>query len=280
MLVCCFLLSLLSGAGCSHDMQAKRNEAPEAPKHLTLDFGKGVTMKLALIPAGKFLMGSPASEPGRENDEGPQHEVTITKAFYMGIYGVTQAQWRAVMDTEPWTGKPDARPDPTNAASYISWDDASEFCRRLSKKTGRKVSLPTEAQREYACRAGSKTAYSFGDDAAKLGDHAWYRDNADKIGEKYAHPAGQKTPNAWGLYDMHGNVYEWCRDTYTKDFYANSKSVDPENTTKADVRVIRGGSWRWLAQHCRAANRVRNRHSFPHYDYGLRVVVASGLGVD
>jgi formylglycine-generating enzyme len=272
-LACCLLLLALFGSGCSGGMRARPKQAPEAPKDLTLDLGKGVTLKLALIPAGKFLMGSPADEPGRDDDEGPQHEVTISKPFYMGVYGVTQAQWRAVMGSAPWDGKGDAVSEAGNTASYISWDDATEFCRMLSNKSSRAVSLPTEAQREYACRAGSAAAYHFGDDPAKLGDYAWYRDNADGVGEKYAHPAGQKKPNAWGLYDMHGNVYEWCRDTYARDFYDNSPSVDPVSTVTADVRVIRGGSWRWLSQHCRAANRVRNKHSYRHYDYGFRVVV-------
>lgn len=279
-LACCLLLSGLC-AGCSRDVHAKsKDEARRPAKLLTLDLGKGAKMKLKLIPAGKFLMGSPDNELERQVDEGPQHEVTISKPFYMGVYGVTQAQWRAVMGSEPWAGKTDAKSAAKNAASYISWDDASEFCKALSKKTGRKVMLPTEAQREYACRAGTKTAYSFGDDPTKLGAHAWYRDNADKIGQKYAHPVGLKTPNPWGLYDMHGNVYEWCRDTYTEDFYKNSKNVDPENTAKVDVRVIRGGSWRWHESPCRSANRVRNRHSVRHYDYGLRVVVTTDSSAD
>jgi len=270
MLAYCCLVSGLLAAGCSSEARARPGKTP---KNLTLDLGKGVTMKLALIPAGKFMMGSPESQPGRDDDEGPVHKVTISKPFYMGVCGVTQAQWRAVMGTSPWEGKTDAKSAPDNAASYISWDDAEAFCKALSKKCRRAVLLPSEAQREYACRAGSATAYYFGDDPSKLGDYAWFRDNADKIGEKYAHPVGKKKPNAWGLHDMHGNVYEWCLDTYVKDFYAKSPGVDPVCTVKADVRVIRGGSWRWLKQHTRSANRVRNKHSYRHYDYGLRVIV-------
>jgi formylglycine-generating enzyme required for sulfatase activity len=271
----CSLLSMLLVAGCSSDLQAKSRKTP---KDITLDLGKGLKMKFVLIDAGKFMMGSAETQPGRDDDEGPVHEVTISKPFYMGVCGVTQAQWRAVMGTAPWDGKADAKSDPNNAASYISWDDSSAFCKAMSKKFRKTVSLPTEAQREYACRAGTKTAYYFGDDPVKLGDHAWFHDNADGKDEKYAHPAGKKKPNPWGLYDMHGNVYEWCLDTYVKDFYANSPGVDPVCTAKADVRVIRGGSWRWLKQHTRSANRVRNKHSRRHYDYGLRVIVKLDAG--
>ena len=162
-------------------------------KDLSLDLGKGVSMKLVLIPAGKFKMGNndtPAETVkkvgGKEehvSDEYPAHEVTISKPFYMGIYELTQAQWKAVMGTEPWMtktalGYARAQPRPGNIDDYpavwMSSYDAIEFCRKLSKKTGRTVSLPTEAQWEYACRAGSTTTFSFGDDLSKLIDHGWY----------------------------------------------------------------------------------------------------------
>jgi len=245
-----------------------------------LDLGKGVTLKLVRIPAGKFLMGSPKAETGHQNQEGPQRRVTISKPFYMGAHEVTQSQWRAVMGTAPWNGKTYAKSGASNAASYIGRDDASKFCRMLSKKTGRKVSLPTEAQWEYACRAGSKTAYSFGDDVSKLGDYAWYDKNASEKDEKYAHAVGHKKPNAFGLYDMHGNVYEWCRDWYDANFYSKAKNVDPENTTETNALVLRGGSWGSISLYCRAAYRGNISADVRNIDYGFRVVVESGSGVD
>ncbi|MDP6043968.1 MAG: formylglycine-generating enzyme family protein, partial [Phycisphaerae bacterium] len=214
------------------------------------------------------------------SDEKPVHQVTISKPFYMGIHEVTQSQWKAVMGTEPWVGKTYAKSNGSHAASYISWDDTIKFCETLSKKTGKKVTLPTEAQWEYACRAGSKTAYYFGDDASKLGDYAWYSDNAYKQDEKYAHGVGQKKPNAFGLYDMHGNVYEWCSDWYDEKFYAKAKNVDPENTTKATARVLRGGSWSYFPGICRAANRDGFTAVYRNCILGFRVVVVSGSGVD
>ena len=261
-------------------------------KALTLTLAKGVTMKLALIPAGKFIMGSPETERGRCKDEGPHRQVTISKPFYMGIYEVTQAQWCAVMGTEPWDGKILAKSGAGNAASYISWDDASKFCEMLSKKTGKQVTLPTEAQWEHACRAGTKTAYSFGDDQMELGDYAWDCINTFRNHELYPHAAGQKRRNAWGLYDMHGNVNEWCRDWYDEEFYANARNIDPENTTEPirfvirglswrepTRRVLRGGSWYEGPGYCRAASRHGGSSNFREFCYGFRVVVASGPGV-
>ena len=250
------------------------------PKTLSLDLGQGETLKLKLIPAGKFMMGSPKTETGHQDDEGPQREVTISRPFYMGVHEVTQSQWKAVMGTEPWAGQTWAKSNGSHAAIYMSWDDATKFCETLSKKTGQKVTLPTEAQWEYACRAGSKTAYCFGDDASELGYYAWYDKNAYDKDEKYAHAVGQKKPNAFGLYDMHGNVWEWCRDWYDANFYANAKNVDPENTTKATARVLRGGSWFNSPLYCRAANRFRGAPGHRISRRGFRVVVVSGSGVD
>ena len=260
--------------------QDETAKALGAKKALTLDLGKGETLKLTLIPAGKFQMGSPKTETGRFDDEGPQREVTLSKPFYMGIYEITQSQWKAVMGTEPCDGKTFAKSGASNPATYISWDDASKFCETLSKKTGKKVTLPTEAQWEYSCRGGGKTPYYFGDDASSLGEYAWYHENTFKKDELYPHVVGQKKVNAFGLYDMHGNVWEWCRDGYDEKFYANAKNVDPENTTEAKYRVLRGGSWELSSVRCRAANRSRYSTDYRYYGLGFRVVVVSGLGVD
>jgi len=217
------------------DALAKVGAAPEpkyGPAGLTLDLGKGVTMKLVLIRPGKFLMGSPDSEQGRKTEEGPQHQVTITKPFYMGVTEVTQAQYEAVMGTNPSKFK-----GPSNPVDNVTWDEAVEFCRKLSEKTGKAVRLPTEAEWEYACRAGTKTRYSFGDSDSVLGDYAWSGSNSGGM----THPVGQKKPNPWGLYDMHGNVYEWCADWFGS--YSGGASTDPQGAASGKLRVSRGGAW-------------------------------------
>ena len=295
---CCLALSLLFCIGCPN---AAFDQHVRAGKYLMLNLGKGVKMKLMRIGAGKFVMGSPKTETDREDEEGPQREVTISRPFYMGIHEVTRSQWRAVMNTRPWDGDGmsyticrDAnaaswfswngetydKSGASNPIIWITWDEASKFCEMLSKKTGKQVSLPTEAQWEYACRAGSKTAYSFGDDASKLGDYAWYCANTYKRGVIFSQAVGRKKPNAFGLYDMHGNVWEWCRDWYAKNSYAKAKNVDPENTTETGSRVLRGGSWGYLPQVCRAAYRGWFTSGFRSHDVGFRVVVASCSGVD
>jgi len=221
------------------DALAKLGPAPEpkaSPATLTLDLGNGVTMKLVLIRPGKFMMGSPDSEQGRNANEGPQHGVVITKPFYMGVTEVTQAQYEAVMGTNPSAFK-----GPANPVDSVKWYETVHFCRKLSEKTGKTVRLPTEAEWEYACRAGTKTRYSFGDSDRTLGDYAWYKGNS----EDKPHPAGRKKPNAWGLYDMHGNVAEWCADWYGP--YSSEASTDPQAVGDPRVsegrRVVRGGAY-------------------------------------
>jgi len=243
-------------------------------KHLTLDLGDGVAMKLVHIPAGKFTMGSPKTETGRDDDEGPQRQVTITKPFYMGVTEVTQAQWTAVMNTRPWEGQKDAKTGAGNAASWMSWDDATAFCKASLKKTGRTVRLPTEAEWEYACRAGRAAMYSFGDDSSKLGDYAWYKGNSDSKGERYAHPVGVKKPNTWGLCDMHGNAYEWCAD-WNAGSYANADARDPKGPATGKARVLRGGAWVYDPDGCRAAGRGWNSPGLRLSFFGFRVVVES-----
>ena len=236
---------------------------------LTLILGKGVTMKLMRIPAGKFVMGSPKTETGRHDDESPQHWVKISKPFYMGLTEVTQAQYQCV------TGKTPSRfKGPRNPVDSVSWDDATAFCTALSKKTERAVRLPTEAQWEYACRAGTKTRFSFGEEDTDLAVYGWYKANS---GDE-THPTGQKKSNPAGLYDMHGNVWEWCRDSYDAKFYANAKSVDAENTTETKHRVLRGGSWSHYPVSCRVARRIWGASGARHGTRGFRVVVASDSG--
>jgi formylglycine-generating enzyme required for sulfatase activity len=262
--------ALLAAPGCSSGQTAKKDAsiAPsssqaEPPKELTLGLGGGVTMKLVLIPAGKFMMGSPDSEQGRSKNEGPQHEVAISKPFYVCVTEVTQAQYEAVMGTNPSHFK-----GATNPVEKVSWDDATEFCKKLSEKTRQAVRLPTEAEWEYACRAGSQTLFSFGDVDSALGDFAWYWGNSGS----QSHPVGQKRPNAWGLYDMHGNVWEWCADWFGD--YPKGAVTDPQGPASGAVLVLRGGSWLNDPWRCRSGCRDWFTPVSFSDDFGFRVVVS------
>jgi formylglycine-generating enzyme required for sulfatase activity len=232
-------------------------------KTMALDLGDGIKMQLVLIPAGKFVMGAPGSETGRDYDEGPQRRVAISSSFYIGVTEVTQDQYAAIMGENPskFSGL-------SNPVEQVSWEDAVAFCKALSKKTGQTVRLPTEAQWEYACRAGSKTRFSFGDDDRDLGAHAWYKDNSDWK----THPVGKKKANAWGLYDMHGNVTEWCSDRYAES-YALLTTEDPQGPDGGKYRVHRGGEWLSNPAHCRAADRYRSTPDFQSVATGFRVAV-------
>jgi len=235
------------------------------PKELTVDLGKGVKLEMVLIPAGEFLMGSPDSDKDADANEKPQHRVRITKPFYLGKYLVTQEQWESVMGSNPSQFK-----GPKNPVENVSWEDCQTFLGKLNAKSAAgvgKFQLPSEAQWEYACRAGSKTRYCFGDDESKLGDYAWYAANS---GDK-THPVGEKKPNGWELYDMHGNVWEWCQDWYDAGYYAKSPTDDPTGPTGGSRRVLRGGSWSYPAGGCRSAYRIFSAPGCGDYFLGLRV---------
>jgi formylglycine-generating enzyme required for sulfatase activity len=208
-----------------------------------------VGLRLVLIPAGSFIMGSPEEEAGRYPNETP-HKVTISKSFYLGQFEVAQDVYEEVMGTNPSSIKGSQHPVET-----LSWEDAVTFCEKLSelpeeKAAGRVYRLPTEAEWEYACQAGGETAYSFGDSAKLLPDHAWFAENSQ---DKH-HPAGEKKPNSWGLYDMHGNVYEWCADWFGD--YSSGAAIDPTGPSRGSERVIRGGNWVFANEsHLRSAKR-------------------------
>ena len=248
----------LAAGGTELSTKPATQPSTQPAKELVFDLGNKVTMKLALIPAGKFTMGSPAGEKDRFKEEGPQHEVTISKPFYMGVYTVTQAQWQAVMGTTVSQQRDKVNKDlellgdgEDHPMCYVNWNEAAQFCTALSKKTGKTVRLPTEAQWEYACRAGSKTRFSYGDDDdyAKLGDYAWYVKNRD--GKN--HPVGQKKPNDWGLYDMYGNVWQWCADWFAS--YTNASTTDPAGPASGSWRVLRGCGSASDPRYCRSAYR-------------------------
>jgi formylglycine-generating enzyme required for sulfatase activity len=251
--------ALLGAPGCSSSQTAKKDVsiAPassqaEPLKELNLDLGGGVTMNLVLIPAGKFMMG----------EEKNPHEVTISKPFYMGVTEVTQAQYQAVMGTNTSYFK-----GATNPVDTVSWNEVADFCKKLSEKTRQAVRLPAEAEWEYACRAGSKTGFCFGDADEGLGDYAWYRANSGDT----THPVGQKKPNAWGLFDMHGNVWELCQDRYGG--YPKGAVTDPQGPASGAYRVLRGGGWNDIPGYCRSATRYNYAPDYRYYIFGFRVVV-------
>jgi formylglycine-generating enzyme required for sulfatase activity len=243
-----------------------------------------IGMKLVLIRPGRFLRGSPASEPGHRLREEPRREIVITRAFYIGVYEVTQAEYEKVTHHNPsyfsrhGPGKDKVAGEDTSRfpVESITWDDAREFCSKLSqldaeRRSGRVYRLPTEAEWEYACRAGTTSSYSFVGDARELGDHAWYNKND---GGK-THAVGQKKPNAWGLYDMHGNVWEWCADAFDWKFYRDGPATDPLCTGATQERVLRGGGW---GEHgnpdwCRSAARGNRQRGDVESYHGLRVVL-------
>ena len=232
-----------------------------------------IEMELIEIPAGTFTMGSPKDKKDHHEDEA-QVRVTLTQPFGLGKTEVTQGQFKKVMGTEPWNGQPFVQADKDCPATYVSWGDAKEFCEKLTEleresgklKANEEYRLPTEAEWEYACRAGTKTAFSFGDDESKLGDYAWWgglnleaaSKGEIKAGpgnaaiEQYAHKVGLKQPNAWGLHDMHGNVWEWCSDWYGEKL---SGGTDPAGPNGASFRVFRGGCWWYDPGRCRSAYR-------------------------
>jgi formylglycine-generating enzyme required for sulfatase activity len=302
-------------------------------------------MKLVLIPAGEFLMGSPDSDKDASDDEKPQHRVRITRPFYLGATPVTVGQFRRVVEatgfrTEAETdgkggvgwneAKGTLEQDPKytwrdpgfpqtdeHPVVNVSWNDAITFCKHLSEMEGIKpyyqfglgtesqgegYRLPTEAKWEYACRAGSTARYCFGDDPAQLLAFAWIADNSGReMWDSYrfwiesgrdvqeyrrelmrqgcrSHPVGQKQPNAFGLYDMHGNVLEWCWDWYESRSYGQSPVDDPVGPSQAAFRVIRGGSWSRDPRLCRSAFRFRDAPERRGFIVGFRVArVPSGL---
>ena len=204
---------------------------------LTNDLG----MSFVKIPTGSFMMWTFGTLKST-------HRVTIPKAFHLQTTEVTQGQWKAVMRTSPWLGKVRNEGD-DYPAQYLSWDDAQEFIQKLNARGDGTYRLPTEEEWEYACRAGTTTEYSFGDDVGRLGDFAWF-DKKDDTGEDYAHRVGLKRPNPWGLYDMHGNVREWCQDRSGKK--STSAKTDPAGSLSDWSRPVRGGSWAEYASGCRS----------------------------
>ena len=227
-------------------------------KTMSVSLGNGLEMEFVLIQPGSFVMGSDVFR----FDVKPAHKVTITKPFYMSRFEVAQEQYEAIIGTNPSGFKGAKRP-----VENISWIMAIEFCKLFSKKTGTMSRLPTEAEWEYACRAGTTTKYCFGDFTKELPDYAWLKENSGGT----THDVGQKKPNAWGLYDMHGNTWEWCQDWYDSGYYTNSPFNDPQGPDTGKWRVHRGGSWYENDSTSRSAIRARIKPHLSDTHYGLRL---------
>lgn len=216
-------------------------------------------------PAGEFTMGSPASESGRGSDEGPQRKVTLD-GFWMQETEVTQAMWKAVMGSNPSQFTSSER----NPVENVSWTDCQEFVKKLNSlgvaPRGFQFRLPSEAEWEYACRAGAAGPYA----GSSLDALGWYDDNS---GDR-THEVGTKRANGWGLYDMHGNVWEWCEDWYDERYYEKSNNIqNPINVTQSLIRVLRGGCWNFNAGSCRSANRGAYGPTYRDYYYGFRLAL-------
>jgi formylglycine-generating enzyme required for sulfatase activity len=263
--------------------------APVRSRGADKEITNSVGMKLVRIPAGKFVMGSPATEAEREAGE-TQHEVAITRPFYLGVYPVTQSQFQRIMGKNPSFFQPRNGGSPDHPVEQVRWAEARAFCERLSavpqeKKAGRTYRLPSEAEWEYACRAGTTTTFNVGDTLSSR--QANFNGNGSYGGaEKGPYlrktaKVGSYAPNAWGLYDMLGNVMQWCNDFYDPDYYKKGPKENPRGPEKGVVStgfgshfyvVVRGGCWLDEARACRSARRFRLQPSEPYRWTGFRVV--------
>jgi formylglycine-generating enzyme required for sulfatase activity len=234
------------------------------------ELGNSIGMKFTLIPAGEFNMGSEESD-----NEKPVHKVKINNPFYLGTYPVTQREWNAVMGVNPsaWNAvmgvNPSAFKGDDLPVETVSWDKVQEFIKKLNEKEGTdKYRLPSEAEWEYACRAGTTTKYSIGDSESKLGDYGWY----DKNSEGKTHPVGQKKPNSWGLHDMHGNVWERVQDKWQDSYDGAPIGGSAWESEDAAARVVRGGGWSSSAGGCRSAIRFHDAPRGRGRDLGFRLL--------
>jgi formylglycine-generating enzyme required for sulfatase activity len=241
-------------------------------KYLVEDLGNGVTLEMVSIPAGAFLMGSPNNEAGREDREGPQHRVTLS-TFWMSKFQITQAQWQAIMGTNPSSFKGSLQ----LPVESVSWDEANTFCLKLSLKTGKTYRLPSEAEWEYACRAGTTTPFYFGEtitpELVNYDGNYNYAAGPKGVYREKTTPVGSFPPNDFGLFDMHGNVWEWCADVWHDNYHgAPTDGSVWETGGDHSYRLLRGGSWYAYAVWCRAAHRHVGTPDSRDDSIGLRVV--------
>ena len=255
------LITSALSAACLH--------AAESPKSVrrsgetrTIDLPGGAKMEMIWCAPGKFLMGSPESEEGRFSDE-TLHEVTLTKGFWLGKYEVTQAQWQSVMGLNPSRFKSPGRP-----VENVAWDDCQIFVNKVNATVGGAARFPTEAEWEYACRAGSSAPFS---GSGNITEMAWYDENSDS----QSHETGENKPNAWGFYDMHGNVLEWCSDWFSE--HHNMKPVNPKGPPSGSFKILRGGCWFFYASDCRSAYRLKRDPCIRNSIYGFRLACSDTL---
>ena len=256
---------------------------PERQREISFNLGRGhegndVSLELVLVRPGSFTMGDPLAPPAAV-DEQPVHEVVISRPFYLGKFVVTQEQWQAVMGDD---NNPSRFKGPRNPVETVNWDDCQAFLSKLNRDLDtsgkRKFRLPTEAQWEYACRGDRTTHWDFGDDESELGDYAWYLGNNPG---REPHPVGLKKPNLFGLYDMYGNVMEWCEDWYALDYYRKSSPLDPAGPSELSIspvksRVLRGGCGALDANGCRASKRFDGLPTNRRDCAGFRVLYDPG----
>ncbi|MBO7683884.1 MAG: formylglycine-generating enzyme family protein [Kiritimatiellae bacterium] len=243
--------ALADGAATAAGGERKTGDA------MSLTLPGGAAMEMLWCAPGSFEMGSPETEPGRFDDE-PRRSVSIKRGFWLGKYEVTQRQWESVM-----RGNPSKFRDPDRPVETVSWHDCEIFIRRVNAALADKsVRLPTEAEWEYACRAGSGNPVA---GSGMIGDMAWYDVNSDS----QTHVVGRNKPNAWGFYDMHGNVLEWCSDWFSVPQAADA--VDPKGPPNGSFKVLRGGCWFFYERDCRCAYRLRREPSLRNCIFGFRL---------
>jgi formylglycine-generating enzyme required for sulfatase activity len=277
-------------------LPAPKEDGPGPPPSVAKEVTNSIGMKLVLIPAGKFQMGSPKEEKDRSDDE-EQHEVEITRPFYMGVYPVTQQEYEKVMGKNPSgfcrTGGGKDKVANLDTSRFpverVSWQDAREFCKKLSelaeeKHSGRIYRLPTEAEWEYACRAGTESPFYFGrslsSEQANFDGNYPYGSAAKGPCLGRTTTVGSYKPNAFGLYDMHGNVWQWCQDWFDTDYYRRSPKTDPLNDKVGSGRVLRGGGWYYAGVHCRSAYRCRLDLDDRGGTFGFRVAAVPPVGAE
>jgi sulfatase modifying factor 1 len=246
------------------DLPVHAQEKKDPPK----DFTNSIGMKFVWIKPGSFMMGSPKEEKERADNE-IQHKVTLTKGFYMGVYTVTQEQWKDIMGNNPSRFK-DEKNLPVES---VSWDECQDFIKKLRKKDKKPYRLPTEAEWEYSCRAGTKTPFHFGDtistEQANYDGKFTYGDGKKGVDRAKTTPVGSFPANAWGIHDMHGNVWQWCQDWHGD--YPQKEVVDPQGPNEGQFRVNRGGSWYDYPRNCRSASRLRGEPGYRYLGLGCRL---------
>ncbi len=300
-----FIVCIVAAVTVLVDGRVLKSDEPDKPVPSAADPMRGKTpgevrddnglkLKLVWCPPGAFTMEEVVErviEAPANNDNMPapkprpakritRMKVLVSQGYWLGKYEVTQSEWKEVMKTEPWKGRDLPKDGADFPATYVNWDDAMAFSRKLTEQerhagrlpNGWEYALPTEAQWERACRARTETEFSFGNDESKLGQYAWFHGNARNAGEHYPHQVGQKKPNPWGLFDVHGNVAEWCRDIYRQKLPGGrDPDVQPDEKSEVSDRVIRGGGWHFDASRCRSAYRLGLPSDTRYFDLGFRV---------